>query len=272
MAFASHVLASGPGWRVHDAVCTYGPLDRPFEEQHAEVSIAAVTDGTFRYRTWQGAAVLVPGAVLLGNAGACFQCGHEHSHGDRCLAFHFAPAHLDAIVGDIADARLTSFAVPSLPPLPQLLPVLAAAEAARDDGDISAFEELAIRLAGAVAMLLARAQPPRRRPSARDERRITAAVRRIERQAQEALTLAELARDAAMSPYHFLRTFRQVTGLTPHQFILRLRLHRAAVRLRRSDEAVSTIAFDVGFNDLSTFNRRFRRLMGENPGSYRLHG
>ena len=57
--------------------------------------------------------------------------------------------------------------------------------------------------------------------------------------------------------------------MTPHQFVLRTRLHRAAVRLRRSDETISAIAFDAGFNDLSTFNRRFRRLMGASPGAYR---
>jgi AraC-like DNA-binding protein len=72
-----------------------------------------------------------------------------------------------------------------------------------------------------------------------------------------------------MSPHHFLRVFAQVAGMTPHQFVLRTRLHRAAVRLRRSDEAVSAIAFDAGFNDLSTFNRRFRRLMGASPGAFR---
>jgi AraC family transcriptional regulator len=72
-----------------------------------------------------------------------------------------------------------------------------------------------------------------------------------------------------MSPYHFLRTFRRVIGMTPHQYTLRTRLHRAAVRLRQSEEPVSTIAYDAGFNDLSTFNRRFRRLMGTNPTTYR---
>jgi AraC-like DNA-binding protein len=46
-------------------------------------------------------------------------------------------------------------------------------------------------------------------------------------------------------------------------------MHRAAVRLRRTREPVSAIAFDVGFNDLSTFNRRFRRLMGHSPSQYR---
>ena len=75
-----------------------------------------------------------------------------------------------------------------------------------------------------------------------------------------------------MSPYHFLRTFREVVGVTPYQYVLRTRLHRAAVRLRRSSAPISTIAFDAGFNDLSTFNRRFRRLMGSSPRAYRARG
>jgi AraC-like DNA-binding protein len=58
--------------------------------------------------------------------------------------------------------------------------------------------------------------------------------------------------------------------MTPHQYVLRTRLYRAAVRLRGSNDPVSAIAFDAGFNDLSTFNRRFRRVMGANPSAYRM--
>ena len=57
--------------------------------------------------------------------------------------------------------------------------------------------------------------------------------------------------------------------MTPHQFVLRTRLHRAAVQLRRSNEGVSTIALANGFNDLSTFNRRFRQFTGKTPTVYR---
>lgn len=260
-------LAAGEGWQADDAICTSGPQDPAFEEQHAVVSIAAVTQGTFQYRTREGSAVLVPGSLLLGNPGACFVCGHEHAAGDRCIAFHFTPDFLDA-----AGVSHERFTAPSLPPLVATLPILAEAEGAREARDGDAVEELALRLAGAVATLLAPVRRRFARPSARDERRITQAVRRIEAQADAPLALAELARDAAMSPYHFLRTFRQVIGMTPHQFILRTRLHRAAVRLRRTGDPVSAIAFDAGFNDLSTFNRRFRRLMGVNPSAYRLSG
>lgn len=269
MTVTSHVLAAGPDWGFADVVCDSGPRDRRFEEQHARVSISAVTQGTFQYRTRQGSAVLVPGSVLLGNPGACFECGHEHGRGDRCLAFHCTPEFLEDVASGVAGARRTSFSVSSLPPLRQLMPVLAEAEAARDDRDAGALEELAVRLAGAVIALLSQATRIARSPSPQDERRVTAAVRWIEKHADERLTLRNLARDARLSPYHFLRTFRQVAGMTPHQYVLRTRLHRAAVRLRRTDDAISSIAYDAGFNDLSTFNRRFRRLMGVNPGTYR---
>lgn len=269
MGISAHLLASGPGWRVSDVVCTAGPKDRPFEEQHDGACIAAVTQGTFRYRSSHGAAVLVPGAVLLGNDGQCFECGHEHAAGDRCLAFHFAPDHLEAIVAALPGARRTIFAAPRLPPLPPLMRLLAAAEGARDEGDGAALEELALRLAAAVTGTLDGAGGEPSRPSRRDERRVAEALRRIEAEAHEKLTLADLARAASTSPYHFLRVFRQLVGMTPHQYVLRTRLHRAALRLGRTDEPISAIAFDAGFNDLSTFNRRFRRVMGASPGAYR---
>jgi len=96
-----HLLASGPGWRAEDVVCSAGPHDRPFEEQHDLVCVAAVTRGTFEYRTADGWATLVPGALMLGNPGACFECGHEHGVGDRCLSFHFDPGFFEEIVASV---------------------------------------------------------------------------------------------------------------------------------------------------------------------------
>jgi AraC family transcriptional regulator len=265
----SQLLAAGPGWRVSDVLCSAGPRDRPFEERHDSVCIAVVTHGTFQYRSPRGAALLAPGTLLLGNEGECFECGHEHAAGDRCLAFHYAPERLAAIVAELPGVTRTEFALPRLPPLPGLTPLLAAAEAARDERDAAALEEVAIDLAGAVAANLADATGGATRPSRHDAGRVTDALRRIEAASEEPIALAELARETAMSPFHFLRTFRQVVGVTPHQFVLRTRLHRAAVRLRRTTEPVATIAFECGFNDLSTFNHRFRNVMGVSPRAYR---
>ncbi|MGE5146665.1 MAG: AraC family transcriptional regulator, partial [Candidatus Eiseniibacteriota bacterium] len=95
---AWRVVAAGAGWRVTDVRCGAGPDDRPYEESHDIACIAAVTGGVFQYRSTLGGAVFAPGALLLGNSGTCFECRHEHSTGDRCLAFHFTPECLETIM------------------------------------------------------------------------------------------------------------------------------------------------------------------------------
>lgn len=261
-------LAAGQGWCATDVLCSAGPHDRPFEEQHASVCIAAVIEGTFRYRAVSGTAVLAPGSLLLGNAGQCFECGHDHSVGDRCLSFRFAPDYFEEIVAAIPGRR-TAFAVPRLPPGAPLMPLLATAEAASHDSSLASFEELGLRLAGAALTALADAPRPEPSITARDEKRISAALRHIEAHADEPLGLSDLAAIAHMSRYHFLRSFRRLAGVTPYQFVLRTRLRCSAVRLLTSDESISQIAFAAGFNDLSTFNHVFKRVMGSTPGVFR---
>jgi AraC family transcriptional regulator len=159
-----------------------------------------------------------------------------------------------------------------LPPMSSFAHLLAMAEAARDEKDPRQFEELTIALVGAVATALGNAARQTRAPTKHDERRVTDALRLIEVRAEDlepGLSMTELASEVGMSPFHFLRMFRQVVGMTPYQFVLHTRLRRAAVRLRRSREAVSSIALEAGFADLSTFNRRFRRVMGLSPTAYR---
>ncbi|MDR6871479.1 AraC-like DNA-binding protein [Bosea sp. BE125] len=267
MTATSHLLASGPGWRVRDIICTAGPGDRAFEEQHAHCCIAAVTSGSFSYRSAQGAALLAPGALLLGNQGACFECGHDHAAGDRCLAFQFDPAYLEDILAGVPGVRRLAFSRAHLPPSPALADLMA--EMATSDGGTATYEELAVRLAGAVAARLADEPPATAAPTARDTSRITRALRCIEARSQETLSLTQLAGEAAMSPYHFLRTFKALIGMTPHQFLLRTRLNRSALLLHRSELGVAQIAFDCGFGDLSTFNRHFRLAMGKSPSAYR---
>jgi AraC family transcriptional regulator len=264
MSMSMHLLASGPGWRVEDVVCSAGPHDRPFEEQHSWVCVAAITRGTFEYRTPDGRATLVPGALMLGNPGACFQCGHEHGVGDHCLSFHFDPGFFEEIVASVPRARRMTFTMPRLSPSEALLPVISAAEAAEDE---LGFEEAALRVAAAAVTLESGATETVR--NLRCESRVTDALRRLEAETEEPVNLRQLAHDAAMSPYHFLRTFNLIFGVTPYQFVLAQRLRHAAVRLRRTTDPISVVAYEAGFNDLSTFNRRFRRIMGVTPGHWR---
>src|SRR3954451_19864758 len=134
MTTSVHVLASGRDWQGSDVICTASAAHRAFEEEHRDFCIAAVASGTFRYRARQGTAMLAPGALLLGNPGTCYECGHEHGAGDRCLSFHFSPTYLERVAAELPGAKRLGFADPRLPPLPALAPLLAEAEAARETG------------------------------------------------------------------------------------------------------------------------------------------
>jgi AraC family transcriptional regulator len=264
-AAAATPVAAGDGWRVVDVVCTSGPRDRPFEERHAWVSISLVLSGTFVYRSDHGTWLMSPGALLLGNAGRTFECSHQHGEGDRCLSFQFDPALFERLAHD-AGASRSAFDHDRLPPLRVLAPLTARAQVAADRPD--AFEEIALEMAGAVVQLAGRVRcaAPAVRP---DPARIARVLRELEARTVEPQPLAELARIAGLSQYHFLRTFRHVTGITPHQWLLRARLRDAAQRLATSRDAVTDIALDVGFDDLSNFIRTFRAEFGVSPRRYR---
>ena len=74
---------------------------------------------------------------------------------------------------------------------------------------------------------------------------------------------------AGISPFHFLRLFTDVLGVTPHQYLVRSRLRHAARRLADDDSPITEIAYDVGFGDLSNFVRTFHRAAGASPQKFR---
>ena len=274
---ARQIVAAGDGWSVSDVVCTCGPQDRPFEEQHTQVSIAMILAGTFRYRSESRRGVsnelMTPGSLFLGNTGQSFECGHEHGAGDRCLSFQFEPEYFEHLAAD-GGATEAKFPVLRLAPergLSRVVTKAAAALMVPAGRTAESWEELGIELATQVTQLVhgwsgrARAASS---PSAL--RGVARAVRAIEKNSDSALTLRALARLAGLSPYHFLRTFEQVTGATPHQYLRRLRLREAAVRLATDPERVLDVALDCGFGDVSNFNRAFRGEFGVSPKMYRL--
>lgn len=268
---AARLLAHGDGWAVEDVICTSGPPDRPFEEQHSQFSIAIVAAGTFQYRSTTGHAFMTPGSMLLGNDGQCFECGHEHGDGDRCIAFRFAPEYFEQIAVDagLVD-RTLRFRAPRLPAVRGSAAVVAQACAALAGSTDVSWEEIGVRLAARVTQLLGAASsraPDELTPNA--VARITRSVRTIERDPSATLTLRQLAAQAGLSPYHFLRTFERLTGVTPHQYVRRMRLRDAAVRLELEPARVIEIAYESGFNDVSAFNRAFHAEFGASPQGYR---
>jgi len=254
-----------PGICFTEVSCDAGPADVPFEEHHHIASIALVTHGGFGYRCSAGSAVLGPGAVLLGNAGAAYTCSHAAPGGDRCLSFGYSAE----VVEDVAAAAggANRFRRPALPPAPELaaLPALASSAA---QGAGPSLEEIAVEAlgralsAGNADGVLAPVRP-------RDERRAVEAMRAIDAGAGEPLSLGEMAGRAGLGRFHFLRAFRAATGTTPHQYLVGARLRRAARLLLTTDLPVTDVALEAGFGDLSNFIRTFRRAAGRSPRAFR---
>jgi AraC family transcriptional regulator len=268
----TNFVAEGDGWTVEDIVCSRGPRDRRFEEQHDTFVIAIVTSGTFQYHS-SGAdreVMMTPGSVLLGSPGQCFECGHEHGVGDRCLAFHFADDYLHTIT-DGRDMRrpLRSFPAPKLSSVQILSPIVTDVCAALAGWRQVDWEELGIRLAAPALRMDGNPQASRSAASPAAIARMTESVRLIEAHQGSDLTLVRLAKEARLSPFHFLRTFEAVTGTTPHQYMRRMKLRAAAVRLSTSAAKVVDVAFESGFGDVSNFNRAFRAEFGVSPTTYR---
>ncbi|MGH9310423.1 MAG: helix-turn-helix domain-containing protein [Vicinamibacterales bacterium] len=83
------------------------------------------------------------------------------------------------------------------------------------------------------------------------------------------LTIDEVAREAAVSPFHFIRQFQAVFGETPHQYRIQARLDRAKHLLALSDYSVTDVCMEVGFSSLGSFSDLFSRRVGASPSAYR---
>jgi AraC family transcriptional regulator len=271
-ALESRLLAQGKEWHISEYVCHAGPEDKAFEEQHNCMTIAAVVSGTFNYHSGAGTGTLYPGSFLLGNFGACYECGHEHSRGDRCVALQIEPHYFEEIASASAHASDYRFPAAMIPAMAGALPQAAKFEALAVLAEAAALEEAIPLLIETTLGFVSGLKPLPACPSARDAKRVSDALHYIEQNSQEVLDLDSLAAQAGTSKYHFLRIFRRIAGVAPYQYLLSARLRKVAVRLATSAAPVASIAFEEGFGDLSTFNRRFRGVFGLPPQAFRRKG
>jgi AraC-like DNA-binding protein len=100
-------------------------------------------------------------------------------------------------------------------------------------------------------------------------RRMLRARDKVDRSYDKPLDVAALARVALTSEAHFIRTFKDTFGETPHRYLQRRRLERAMALLRETERPVTEICLDVGFTSLGSFSRTFTHVIGMSPTAYR---
>lgn len=220
-------------------------------------SIGAVMSGVFHYDCAKGYVAGGPGVVICGDGEEEFSVTYETGDVLRRVVVAFEP---DLIV-ETAEAC----------GLPPVFP-----SATVDQGDrqtrlygllqrlsrlIEPDEEAALEVLGLALGAALPHEGPGDHPRARQLRTV---AREIARDCAEPWDLTSMAALAGMSRYHFIRSFADVLGETPRQYLVRARLRLAAEQLLDGGP-VTSVALNVGFNDISNFNHAFLRTFGASP-------
>jgi AraC-like DNA-binding protein len=261
---AIRVLRNGPISAV-DYRCSAGPGDEPYVELHGRFSISYVRKGSFGYRYRGRVFELVAGSILVGHPGDEFVCTHDHhAGGDECLSFQLSEKLVDS-VGERPEIWRSG----GLPPLPELMMLGELAQAAAAGESDVGLDEAGTALAARFVELVSDRTRQPAAASTRDRKRIVEAALWLDAHSHERIDLESAARQFGASPFHFLRLFSGVLGVTPHQYLVRSRLRHAARQLSDGSRPITDIAFDVGFGDLSNFVRTFHRAAGVSPRVFR---
>jgi AraC family transcriptional regulator len=249
---------------VIDYVCTSGPGDAPFVEAHTAHSVSFVRGGSFGYEHRGRSHELVAGSVMVGYPGDEYMCTHSHTCGDECLSFHLSAESADHLGLDAEAWR-----VGILPPMSELMVLAELAQAAAAGRSDVGVDEAGVLFTERFARIAGDRPASGRGTIARERRRAVEAARWIDDHSAEPIDLAAASRMSGLTTFHFLRVFSQVLGVTPHQYLVRCRLRHAARLLADDERAVTDVALDVGFGDLSNFVRTFHRAAGVSPREFR---
>ncbi|WP_114954254.1 AraC family transcriptional regulator [Sphingosinicella terrae] len=260
----ARILADGD-LRIVDYRCAAGPDHVHFPEVTDRHALSYVRQGSFGCRVGARHDQLVAGGFMIGRPEREYVCTHDHhDRGDLCLSLQPSPALLDTLPG-----RARPWEATALPPGPALAGLGELAAACAEGRAALGAEEAGLIL---LRRFVAGEDEPASSPPAdrRLRARIAHAADWIDAHASAPVGLFDAAREAGLSPWHFLRSFRALIGTTPHQHLVACRLRNAARRLAEEPEvSVTDIAFDVGFGDLSNFVRSFGRAAGLSPGRFR---
>jgi len=261
---ATKIFQSG-ALAIVDYRCKAGPTDEPFVETHDSYSLSYVRKGSFGCRTRGESFELVTGSVLVGHPGDEYICTHDHHLcGDECLSFQFSPE-----LGEAIGAKRGLWRAGGVPPLPELVVLGELAQSAADGRNNLGLDEIGLFFASRLAVTLSQHNIAWADAGPGDRRRAVQAALWIEAHSDEPLDLETTAKEAGISPFHFLRMFSRVLGVTPHQYLVRSRLRNAARLLAGEDRTITEVALDVGFADLSNFVRTFHRAARVSPRNFR---
>jgi AraC-like DNA-binding protein len=243
------------------------------------LSIKSVVSGRAVWETCEGRFEIGPGSCLVVNDGQPYSITVESREVVETLCIFFARGFVEDVArtAAVSDDELLADPLKLQPiefhqrvcPTDRVPPLL---ERTRSSSDETVVWQIAEALVNANAETRAQAAKlPAAKPSTREElwRRLQRGRNVIEGSLSEAIDLHQVAREAALSPYHFHRSFTRLFGETPHAYLVRRRMERAADLLRSTDMPVTEVCCACGYESLGSFSTLFRKYAGVSPVQFR---
>jgi AraC-like DNA-binding protein len=240
----------------------------PAEERFDGPTIVLTERGRWHIGSGAGAVDADPDVVVLGAAGRSFRCRHdERRPTDRTMYVEYRGGSGEALEPDGPVFRRA--AVPRSPAVARIHAALRREIASPGPAHRLKVDALAADLLveslRAGTLLNGRSRPAH--PDIRD--RVVAARTFLDEHLEEEVTLPRLAAEVGLSPWYLARRFREVTGTSPHRYLVEARLDRAEQLLGQERLTVTQVCHRVGFGSLGHFIGAFRSRTGLPPARWR---
>lgn len=261
--------------------------DVTLSKHRSRLSVRWVVDGRYTYEVDRERFVLEPGRFLILNDGQYYNAATSRGIAADCFTISFDAGVLSDVLAALSQrdewllnnpfggnrSRETGFLVNTYPIEGEFQTLLERfGLVSRGGVSPTALDELFYLLmrqllASQRRVLSEVSNIPSAKKSTREElyRRVSRAREFLRANALEELRIETIAAAANLSPFHFLRTYREAFGVSPHQDILSLRLDRACELMSRDKFSLGRVAIESGFNNLSSFSKAFRQRFGTAP-------
>lgn len=273
-----HILHSSDVYRVIDFKCHCEVCSVTGPEYNDSFTLSFIRRGFFEYRSFKREDEVHAGRILLSKPGYEHTTRHIDNQPDTVTIFDFTRSFYEETIVEQYGSRLPwilqnkdlhSLMVNSTPELEYLHRRIFEKISA---GSCHALEidEMVFRLLEKLMELLGMAQTPANVPDRLKQLHLNTAEKARDyllTRFREPVSLQQLAAHCLVSPFHFSRIFKAITGESPHQYLNAVRLTHAKLMLEETYASVSAIAYDCGFNSPEHFVTAFRKMYGIRPSA-----
>lgn len=270
-------LYESPLCTVHDFLCRCTECTTSKTESQESFSIAYVRKGNFEFKVFRNDLDAHHGLFLVCKPGYEHRVRHVHDLPDECTIFSLPAENLESFKSQASEFSwffnnpdIQSVLIRATPQTEHLHYIIIH-ELGKLRPHTLFIEQLVTDL---LLMVVSAGVPQEHTPLSYKQKKfylpvIESVKHYINDRFTDDISLTELADVGHLSPFHFSRLFKTLTGVTPYTYLLRVRLAQATVQIRNTHLPITDIAFSCGFNSLEHFSASYKNIYGKAPSQLR---